>query len=118
VRRFLVYFLSVLLLFNFVSAYNNETGSDDVEGQPYTNIGLTKEIANITATLRVIAPHLSVGLLILGGIVYGLSYLQTAEVRGKWQTVAIGLVVGGIIIAAITVAADEIQKNAGKLLTS
>lgn len=103
-----------LLFLGFVSA-QNDTGNP--EGQPYT-IGLTQIVANITATLRVIAPHISIGLIVLGGLVYGLSQTQPAEVRGKWQTTAIGLVVGGIIIGAITAAAGAIQAGSGTLLTS
>ncbi len=105
----------VLVLLEFVSA-QNETGGAP-EGQPYT-IGLTQTVANITATLRVIAPHISIGLIILGGIVYGVSQTQPAEARGKWQTTGIGLVVGGVIIGAITAAAGAIQAGSGTLLTS
>ena len=113
-KLFVAYFLFGLLLLGFASADTNQTSP---EGQPYT-IGLTQVVANVTATLRVIAPFLSIILMTLGGIVYGLSFTQHAEVRGKWQTTGIGLFVGGVIIMAITVAAPKLQEGSGTLLTS
>lgn len=70
--------------------------------------GIEILLSNIRDTLINIYPILSVILIILSGILYGLSQMQPAEQRGKWQTMAMGLLIGGIIIAAIGFSADKI----------
>jgi hypothetical protein len=40
---------------------------------------------------------------VLGAITYGLAQTQPAENRGKWQSMAMGMVVGGIIVADILI---------------
>ena len=54
-------------------------------------------------------------LIILGAIVYGVSQMQPAEMIGKWESTAVGMVVGGILIAIIIgvsgMAVDFAQKN-------
>lgn len=65
-----------------------------------------------------LAPSVSVILIVGGAIVYGLAQIQPAEKRGQWQSLAIGMVIGGIIIAAIYGAAETIIfANAKNLLT-
>ncbi len=80
-------------------------------------IGLEVTASNISAFLLGIAPVISIILIVLGGIAYGLSYTQPADSRGKWQTTGMGMVVGGIIISAIALGATAIQTEAGQLLT-
>lgn len=70
--------------------------------------GIEVLLSNIRDTLINIYPILSVILIILSGIVYGLSQAQPAEQRGKWQTTAISILIGGVIIAAIGFSADKI----------
>ncbi len=79
-------------------------------------IGLEVITSNIASFLSGIAPVISIILIILGGIMYGMAQTQPADVRGKWQTAAIGMVVGGIIVAAITGAASLIQEQSTNLL--
>ena len=67
-------------------------------------------------TLENIAPVVSIILILLGGIIYGFSTTQRAEQRGKWQSFALGMIVGGIIVAAITGAAVLIRDISGELL--
>jgi len=64
-----------------------------------------------------LGPSLAIILIVLGGIVYGLSYVQPANVRGKWQSLAMGIFVGGVIIAAIVGAAELIAQSSLTLLT-
>ncbi len=52
--------------------------------------------------LESIAPIIAVILIISGGIIYGISSTQPAERRGKLQIVGINMIIGGIIIAAIS----------------
>lgn len=73
-------------------------------------------VAGWLEVLKNIGPMMSVILIILGGITYGISNMQPSEVRGKWQAAAVGMVVGGIIIGAIVGAADIIQDVSSKLL--
>ena len=79
-------------------------------------IGLEVVASNIAQFLSNIAPIISLILIILGGITYGLAQAQPAEMRGKWQTAAISMVIGGVIIAVITGAADLIQETSSKAL--
>ena len=80
-------------------------------------VGLEIVASNIAAFLSNIAPIIAIILIILGGITYGLAQLQPPDSRGKWQTAAISMVVGGIIVAAITAAASLIQETSAGLLT-
>lgn len=74
-------------------------------------------LAGWQSTLSTIGPMVSVILILLGGIAYGLAKTQPAEIRGKWQSAAIGLIIGGIIVAAVVGAATIIRDSASKLLT-
>ncbi|NYZ60304.1 hypothetical protein H0O01_01245 [Candidatus Micrarchaeota archaeon] len=60
---------------------------------------------------------LSLLLIIVGGVVYGLAQLQPGDTRGRWQSMAIGLFIGGVLIAAIIGAAEVIQSISSDLLT-
>jgi zinc transporter ZupT len=74
-------------------------------------------LTNMSATLKSVGGILSLILIILAGIVYGLSMMQPSESRGKWQTVAVGLLIGGAIMAAVVMASGSIQEESSKLLT-
>lgn len=75
-------------------------------------IGAEVVAAGIAGFLTTVAPIISIILLVLGGIIYGVAQTQPAEVRGKWQTAAISMFVGGVIIAVIAGSAVLIQQNA------
>lgn len=79
-------------------------------------IQLQQVLTDIYSGLKEIAPMVGVLLIVLAGIVYGLSATQPAEVRGRWQSTAIGMFIGGIIIAAIAGASDLIVQVASGLL--
>ncbi len=79
-------------------------------------IGLEVTLTGIAGLLQTIAPIIALILIILGGITYGVAQTQPGESRGKWQTVAISMVVGGIIVAAISLAANSIVEASGNLL--
>ncbi len=55
---------------------------------------------------------LSLLLIILAGIVYGVSQTMPPDSRGKWVNTAIGLFVGGIVIAMVLGAAGMIRSLA------
>lgn len=80
-------------------------------------VGLEVVASNIASLLSNVAPTISIILIILGGITYGLAQTQPPEMRGKWQTAAISMVIGGVIVAAITAAAGFIQETSAGLLT-
>ncbi len=79
-------------------------------------IGLETTATNIATFLTTIAPVISLILLILGGIVFGLAQTQPPEMRGKWQTTAVSMMIGGVIVAAIAGAATIIQQTSAGLL--
>lgn len=79
-------------------------------------VGLEVLASNIAGFLSAIAPVISLILIILGGIVYGIAQAQPPDSRGKWQAAAISIVVGGIIIGAVAGAASIIQETSSGLL--
>lgn len=79
-------------------------------------IGIETTLTNISSFLETIAPTLSLILILLGGIAYGLAQTQPPETRGKWQTTAISLVIGGVILIAIVGAATIIRDTAANSL--
>ena len=79
-------------------------------------IGLETTATNIATFLTNIAPVISVILVILSGIAYGLAQTQPPEIRGKWQSAAISMFIGGVIVAAIATAAGLIQQTAAGAL--
>ena len=79
-------------------------------------VGLEVAASNIASFLSSIAPVISLILIILGGIIYGVAQTQPPDARGKWQTAAISMVVGGIIVGAIAGAAVFIQEQSSGLL--
>ena len=78
--------------------------------------GLEVVASNIAAFLENIAPVISLILIVAGGIVYGIAQTQPGDTRGKWQTAAISLIIGGVIVAAIAGAASLIQSTSSSLL--
>jgi len=79
-------------------------------------VGLEVVASNVAGFLSGIAPVISVILIILGGIIYGIAQTQPPDSRGKWQTAAISIIVGGIIVGAVAGAASLIQEQASGLL--
>ncbi len=79
-------------------------------------IGLEVLASSVAQFLLTIGPVISIILIVLGGIMYGLSQTQPADMRGKWQTAAISMFIGGVIIAVITGAATLIQTTSAGLL--
>ena len=79
-------------------------------------IGIEVLASGVAMFLSSIAPVISLILIILGGIGYGLAQTQPAEMRGKWQTAAISMIIGGVIVGAIAGAAVIIQDLSSGLL--
>jgi len=79
-------------------------------------IGLEVLASGVASFLLTIGPVISIILIVLGGIMYGIAQTQPGEMRGKWQTAAISMFLGGIIIAVITGAASLIQTTSSGLL--
>jgi hypothetical protein len=80
--------------------------------------GIETLLTNVATFLTNISGPISLILLLLGGIMYGLAQTQPPENRGKWQTTAMSMFIGGLIVFAIAMAAPTIQAIAGGLLTS
>lgn len=74
-------------------------------------------VDNIKETVLKLAPSISVTLIVAGAIVLGLAQTQPAENRGKWQSLGIGMIIGGAIVAAIYGAAETIFKASTTILT-
>jgi len=78
--------------------------------------GLETLATQIMNFMLVIAPIIAVILFVLGGVVYGLSFTQPADNRGKWQTVGASMVIGALIIGAIAGIASQIPTISGGFL--
>jgi hypothetical protein len=70
----------------------------------------------IQGSLSAAAPTISVILIILAGFAFGFAQLQPAEARGKYTSIAISLFVGGVIVAAVALAASSIALTSEGLL--
>lgn len=79
-------------------------------------IGLDVLASSVEQFLLDIGPVIAIILIVLGGITYGIAQTQPGEMRGKWQTAAISMFIGGVIIAVITGAASLIQTTSAGLL--
>ena len=101
----------VAVLSPIAQAANNSTGSVTI------GKGTVTFLQDLQATLQAIGPALSAILFVLAGIIYAFGQLQPAEVRGKYQAWAMGLVVGGFVVGALSVAAPTLARIAGGLLT-
>jgi len=73
-------------------------------------------VVEIKKTLITLGPLVAVILVVLGGITYGLAQVQPSEKRGQWQSLAVGMIIGGIIVAAVVGAAELIATNSANLL--
>ena len=78
--------------------------------------GLEVAASNFAGLLQTLAPIVAIILVTAGGIMYGLAQTQPGETRGKWQTIAIGMIIGGVIVMAITGAASFITEQSAGLL--
>ena len=79
-------------------------------------MALVDSLTGIENTLLQIGPIVSVILIVLGGLAYGLAQTQPSDQRGKYITTAYALLAGGIVDAAITGAATLIAGNSANLL--
>jgi hypothetical protein len=79
-------------------------------------MGILETLTDIENTLLQIGPIISVILIVLGGIVYGIAQTQPSDQRGKYITTAYAMIIGGIVVAAITGAATLIAQNSANLL--
>jgi len=109
-------YMYVFLFLFLVGAVFAANDTANETGQPY-NIGFTTAVMRMVATLKLIAPQISIVLVILSGITYAFSLSQPPESRGKMQSMAIGFLIGGIIVAAFAFAADNIERGSEGLLT-
>ena len=73
-------------------------------------------LTGIENTLLQIGPIVSVILIVLGGMAYGLAQTQPSDQRGKYITAAYALIAGGIVVGAITGAATFIAGQSATLL--
>jgi len=79
-------------------------------------MGLVDSLTGVEGTLLQLGPIISVILIVLGGLSYGLAQTQPSDQRGKYISTAYALLVGGIVVAAITGAATLIASNSANLL--
>jgi len=80
-------------------------------------MGIVDTLTGIQGLLLQLGPIVSVILIVLGGLAYGLAQTQPSDQRGKYITTAYALIAGGIVVAAITGAASLIASNSANLLT-
>ena len=79
-------------------------------------MGLIDVLTSIQNALLQIGPLVSVILIVLGALAYGIAQTQPSDQRGKYITTAYALIAGGIVVAAITGAATLIASQSANLL--
>ena len=79
-------------------------------------MGLVDSLTGVEGTLLQLGPIISVILIVLGGLAYGLAQTQPSDQRGKYITTAYALIIGGIVVAAVTGAATTIAGQSATLL--
>lgn len=79
-------------------------------------MGVVDTLTGIENLLLQAGPIISVILIVLGGLAYGMAQTQPSDQRGKYVTTAYALIAGGIVVAAITGAATLIAQNSANLL--
>ena len=78
---------------------------------------VVETLTSIENVLLQIGPIVSVILIVLGGLAYGMAQTQPSDQRGKYITTAYALIAGGIVVAAITGAATFIATQSTTLIT-
>lgn len=78
--------------------------------------GIIELLSNWQGTLQNAGPIISIILILIGGIIFGLAQVQPAESRGKWNTWALSCLVGGFIVGAIVASAQTLERIAAGLL--
>ncbi len=101
-------FVLVAVFMSGIVFAEEESGSPDI----------VTELEGVESNLRLVGEVLPVILIIIGGFVYGYAQMQPSTTRGKYTHIALGFVIGGIAIAAITMGAHTISTFGGKILTS
>ena len=79
-------------------------------------MGIVDSLTGVEGTLLQLGPIISVILIVIGGLAYGLAQAQPSDQRGKYITTAYALIAGGVVVAAITGAATLIASNSANLL--
>jgi len=78
----------------------------------YATVKLESKITSLGTTLTNVGLGLSLVLIILAAIVFGISQTMPSESRGKWVSIAVGLLIGGVVMAAIIGASTMIRESA------
>ena len=80
-------------------------------------MGIVDSLSGVEGVLLQIGPIVSVILIVLGGLAWGMAHTQPSDQRGKYITTAYALIAGGVVVAAITGAAKLIAASSANLLT-
>lgn len=114
-KFFLVGLMALSLL--PLAAFAAPTATPVPSGNMTIGTGTVTFLTSLKTTLQAIGPALSAIMFVLAGIIYAFGQLQPADARGKYQSWAMGLVVGGFVVGALSVAAPTLANIAGGLLT-
>jgi len=79
--------------------------------------GVVDTLTGVQTDLTSVGYAFSIILIVLGGLVYGYAQMQPSDQRGKYITAAYGMIIGGIVVAAITGGAEAISTTSKTLLT-
>ena len=79
--------------------------------------GVVDTLTGVQTDLTSVGYAFSIILIVLGGLVYGFAQMQPSDQRGKYVTAAYGMIIGGVVVAAITGAATGISNSSKTLLT-
>ncbi|BCS90957.1 MAG: hypothetical protein ARM1_0414 [Candidatus Micrarchaeota archaeon] len=82
----------------------------------YLSIGIINLLVYIKAVLQQAGPILSSALFILAGIFYAIGQIMPYDKRARFQSTAINIIIGAIILAILSLTADSITNAAAHLI--
>ena len=114
-RRFLkpLSRLSVPMVIGTVLSASNTYGA-----AVFVSLQITTQLNSIQGLLGQIAPILSAALFILAGIFYAIGQILPPDKKATFHTTAVNIIIGAIVLAALSVASVGLAQVSSHLLTN
>ncbi len=111
---------SILVLVSLIAAADGDPAGDiysNPAGVTCSGIGLVKTTCDIMHTLLTLGPMIAIIALLLAGVIYVYAHVfVAADQRGRYHTLATGLAVAALILAALVGASGLIIKSGTEFL--
>ncbi len=84
----------------------------------FVSLQITTQLSGIQVLLTQIGPDLAAALFILAGIFYAIGQIMPPEKKATFHTTAVNLIMGAVVLAALTFAATGLSQASAHLLTN